>query len=110
MRTLVFYDEHFPYDGERPSAEALERLREWAVVAGSADVAERLTEGGWDALMHLHGPYFPKAAGGHRRPSESWRRSGSCRGRAFPQAGSRAERKLACRTRAAGLSSANGYP
>lgn len=62
MRTLVFYDEHLPYEGERPPAEALARLREWAVVAGAADVAERLTEGGWDALVHLHGPYFPKAA------------------------------------------------
>ncbi|MDH6669803.1 hypothetical protein M2277_000447 [Paenibacillus sp. LBL] len=62
MRTLVFYDEHFPYEGERPSEKALEQLRGWGEVADVAAVGERLAEGGWDVLLHLHGPYFPKAA------------------------------------------------
>ncbi|MPY16981.1 glycoside hydrolase 5 family protein [Paenibacillus glucanolyticus] len=62
MRTLVFYDEHFPYEGERPSEKALEPLRGWGEVADAAAVGERLAEGGWDVLLHLHGPYFPKAA------------------------------------------------
>lgn len=62
MRTLVFYDEHFPYEGERPSEKALEQLRGWGEVADAAAVGERLAEGGWDVLLHLHGPYFPKAA------------------------------------------------
>ncbi|EFU39451.1 hypothetical protein PVOR_24249 [Paenibacillus vortex V453] len=61
MRTLVFYDEHFPYEGERPSEKALEQLRGWGEVADAAAVGERLAEGGWDVLLHLHGPYFPKA-------------------------------------------------
>ncbi|OMF80874.1 beta-galactosidase [Paenibacillus glucanolyticus] len=62
MRTLVFYDKHFPYEGERPSEKALEPLRGWGEVADAAAVGERLAEGGWDVLLHLHGPYFPKAA------------------------------------------------
>jgi len=62
MKTLIFYDEHFPYEGERPAEKALEHLRKWTEVAGAADLAKRLAEGGWDVLIHLHGAYFPKAA------------------------------------------------
>lgn len=62
MRTLLFYDEQFPYAGERPTADALERMKEWTEVASAETLAGRLSEGGWDTLIHLHGPYFPKAA------------------------------------------------
>lgn len=62
MKMLLFYDEKFPYDGMRPTAEVLNQIQSWADLADAEQLAERLQEGGWDALIHLHGPYFPKQA------------------------------------------------
>ncbi|NOU80963.1 glycoside hydrolase [Paenibacillus sp. LMG 31459] len=62
MNILVFYDETFPYSGDRPSRSNLEGLEQWATMADASELAERLRAGGWDALVQLHGPYFPKAA------------------------------------------------
>jgi hypothetical protein len=57
---LVFYDPTFPYAGARPDAAALEQLRQHAVIADAKELAERLPQA--DTLIHLHGPYVPKAA------------------------------------------------
>ena len=58
--TVVFYDPLFPYAGERPDAEALAQLREHYIVADALSLAEALQSA--DTYVHLHGPYFPKAA------------------------------------------------
>lgn len=62
MKMLLYYDEKFPYDGMRPTAEVLNQIQSWADLADAEQLAERIQEGGWDALIHLHGPYFPKQA------------------------------------------------
>lgn len=62
MNILVFYDQTFPYAGSRPAEQELEALRGWAELADASNLAARLQEGGWDTLVHLHGPYFPKDA------------------------------------------------
>lgn len=64
MRSLLFYDDTFPYEGTRPSPNQLHEIAEWAEVADACSLADRLAEGNWDSLIHLHGSYFPKAAWG----------------------------------------------
>lgn len=62
MNILVFYDDTFPYSGDRPSRSILEGMGQWATVSDASSLAENLRAGGWHALVQLHGPYFPKAA------------------------------------------------
>jgi len=59
-RTIIFYDEGFPYDGARPDASALAQLRERGAIVAAEEIAGALE--GADAFVTLHGPYFPKAA------------------------------------------------
>ncbi|MEK3724998.1 beta-galactosidase [Paenibacillus sp. FSL H8-0034] len=58
--SVVFYDPSFPYAGARPDAEALKQLGEHAIIANAHELAEQLPYA--DTLIHLHGPYVPKAA------------------------------------------------
>ncbi|WP_079908893.1 beta-galactosidase [Paenibacillus sp. 32352] len=60
---VVFYDSSFPYAGERPDETALQALRVNYRVTDAAGLPEALEEA--DALIHLHGPYVPKAAWNH---------------------------------------------
>lgn len=62
MNILLFYDESFPYAGVRPRENELNDLNGWAEKTDAVNLAVRLQEGGWDTLVHLHGPYFPKDA------------------------------------------------
>lgn len=62
MNILVFYDDTFPYSGDRPSRSILDGIGQWATVSDASKLADNLQAGGWDALVQLHGPYFPKAA------------------------------------------------
>ncbi|ANS73252.1 glycoside hydrolase [Paenibacillus yonginensis] len=62
MNVLVFYDEKFPYPGERPSAESIRLLSEEAELVDAEGLAERLASRKREVLVHLHGPYFPKEA------------------------------------------------
>ncbi|SFL15087.1 Beta-galactosidase [Paenibacillus sp. 1_12] len=59
-KSVVFYDQSFPYAGARPDAAALEQLGKHAIIADAYELAEHLTQA--DTLIHLHGPYMPKAA------------------------------------------------
>ncbi|OXM84474.1 alpha-amylase family protein [Paenibacillus rigui] len=60
QRTVLFYDPSFPYVGERPNEGALQQLRQQYTVTDAAGLAEALADA--PAYVHLHGPYFPKAA------------------------------------------------
>ncbi|MDO3411951.1 beta-galactosidase [Saccharibacillus sp. CPCC 101409] len=62
MNILVFYDADFPYAGARPSADALNALTGRAELADASNLEQRLRERKWDALVQLHGSYFPKNA------------------------------------------------
>lgn len=62
MKILFFYDDTFPYEGARPTEQVLKEASTWAEISDADTLSDRLTEGGWDALVHLHGPYFPKQA------------------------------------------------
>src|SRR5699024_440332 len=63
-KSLLFYDESFPYDGERPSKEALDQLREMFTLVDATHLSEALKDKEVSAYVHLHGPYFPKEAWG----------------------------------------------
>ncbi|SFS87298.1 alpha-amylase family protein [Paenibacillus sp. BC26] len=58
--TILFYDESFPYIGDRPDAATLASLRENFQIVTAAELAERLP--GATAYVHLHGSHFPKSA------------------------------------------------
>ncbi|WP_219836246.1 alpha-amylase family protein [Paenibacillus sp. R14(2021)] len=60
-RLVLFYDESFPYAGERPNPVALARLKENFRIVDASELEEALN-GGAAAYVHLHGPYFPKSA------------------------------------------------
>lgn len=58
--TVLFYDPDFPYEGSRPDSSALASLQGAFKIADAAGLADALE--GAEAYIHLHGPYFPKAA------------------------------------------------
>ncbi|MDQ6417948.1 beta-galactosidase [Paenibacillus sp. LHD-117] len=62
MKTLLFYDTSFPYEGQRPSEEAINGASAWAEIANADTLADRLSEGGFATIVYLHGAYFPKSA------------------------------------------------
>ncbi|RAP76772.1 alpha-amylase family protein [Paenibacillus montanisoli] len=57
---ILFYDESFPFSGERPDAGTLAKLSETFTVVSAAELSERLP--GASVYVHLHGSYFPKDA------------------------------------------------
>ncbi|MGN7456106.1 beta-galactosidase [Paenibacillus pasadenensis] len=57
---LAFYDGGFPFPGVRPEPEQLAALS--GSVATAEELAARLETERPEALLLLHGPYFPKAA------------------------------------------------
>ncbi|SHM74392.1 beta-galactosidase [Gracilibacillus kekensis] len=59
-KTLLFYDEQFPYEGTRPDKEWLEQLDDTIEVVGANQLEEALTDPTYNSYVHLHGPYFPK--------------------------------------------------
>ncbi|GGD71952.1 alpha-amylase family protein [Paenibacillus nasutitermitis] len=59
-KTVLFYDESFPYQGQRPGKTQLSRMKELFVVADASQLAEALADA--EVLVHLHGAYFPKEA------------------------------------------------
>jgi hypothetical protein len=58
-KIVVFYDEAFPYAGERPCTSSIQQLHERFGVSGVDQLPEKLENA--DSLIYLHGPYFPKA-------------------------------------------------
>lgn len=62
MKLLLFYDQSFPFEGQRPEASFLTAASVWAEVVDADKLVSRLQEQKWDALVWLHGPYFPKEA------------------------------------------------
>ncbi|WP_163580817.1 alpha-amylase family protein [Gracilibacillus saliphilus] len=61
-KTLIFYDERFPYDGVRPSNSWLQQLNDSFEVVNAKQLPEALGNHQFNSYMHLHGPYFPKEA------------------------------------------------
>lgn len=61
-KTLIFYDEQFPYEGTRPEKETLEEFDEKFDVAGVDELEAALSDPAYSSCVHLHGPYFPKKA------------------------------------------------
>ncbi|MBM7572999.1 beta-galactosidase [Aquibacillus albus] len=57
---VVFYDDAFPYPGDRPSKQQIEKLQQTFVIADADTLEQELGEA--DSFINLHGPYFPKAA------------------------------------------------
>ena len=57
---ILFYDESFPYAGERPDAAAIARLRQGFRVVTASELADALRNAA--VYVHLHGAYFPKSA------------------------------------------------
>jgi hypothetical protein len=61
MKTIVFFDQDFPYTGDRP--QDLSRFMPSHVEIVDADrLGAALSQEDVDCYIHLHGPYFPKAA------------------------------------------------
>ncbi|WP_066191466.1 beta-galactosidase [Gracilibacillus timonensis] len=58
--TVIFYDEQFLYEGERPSPESLKQLQEQCKVVDVNGLEQALSEGDIDCLVYLHGRFFPK--------------------------------------------------
>ncbi|GAB2560242.1 beta-galactosidase [Gracilibacillus alcaliphilus] len=58
--TVVFYDEKFLYEGERPSADSLKLMQEQFEVVDVKGLEQALLEGEIDCLVYLHGRFFPK--------------------------------------------------
>ncbi len=61
-KTVIFYDERFPYDGTRPSQEWLEQLGDQFEVVDANHLSTALAKYDFNSYVHLHGPYFPKEA------------------------------------------------
>ncbi len=59
--TIVFYDESFPFEGERPDLSGLFEDSDTRIV-NADELAETLLAEGTDVYVHLHGAYFPKTA------------------------------------------------
>ncbi|NBD22924.1 alpha-amylase family protein [Paenibacillus glycinis] len=57
---ILFYDESFPYAGERPDAASIARLRESFQIVSASELADALRDAA--VYVHLHGSYFPKSA------------------------------------------------
>ncbi|CDN44703.1 MULTISPECIES: beta-galactosidase [unclassified Paenibacillus] len=57
---LTFYDNEFPFAGPRPGSADLGALQD--TLTGAAELADKLREERPQALVMLHGPYFPKQA------------------------------------------------
>ena len=58
---VIFYDETFPYEGQRPTKELLKKLEVQASVINAAELKNAL-HSEIDCFIHLHGSYFPKNA------------------------------------------------
>lgn len=62
-KVVIFYDEAFPFDGQRPSIEILKKWEEQASIINAAELKSTLSSG-IECFIHLHGSYFPKSAWG----------------------------------------------
>ncbi|RCW62755.1 beta-galactosidase [Saliterribacillus persicus] len=60
--TLLFYDETFPFVGERPPEKCLGSIKKDLKIVNASDLAAELDSQEPDTLILLHGPYFPKHA------------------------------------------------
>ncbi|MEH7179337.1 beta-galactosidase [Neobacillus vireti] len=60
---VIFYDETFPFDGQRPTKEMIKKLKEHASVINAAELKNAF-QTKIDCFIHLHGSYFPKNAWG----------------------------------------------
>ncbi|MGM7721664.1 beta-galactosidase [Metabacillus sp. Hm71] len=59
-RSLLFYDQSFPYAGVRPSNEVFMNLSKQFTIVSANELKEHLDSSKFDCLIHLHGAYFPK--------------------------------------------------
>ncbi|TDQ42936.1 beta-galactosidase [Aureibacillus halotolerans] len=57
---VVFYDDSFPFQGERPTRSQLDSLSNFAKVCDAQELPIALAQA--DTYLHLHGGYFPKAS------------------------------------------------
>ncbi|MFJ5759072.1 beta-galactosidase [Neobacillus sp. NPDC093182] len=64
-KTVIFYDETFPFEGQRPPIEMIQKLKEQATVVKAGDL-EHVLQNHLDVecFIHLHGSFFPKKAWG----------------------------------------------
>ncbi|MCZ8516889.1 beta-galactosidase [Paenibacillus filicis] len=59
-KTIVFYDESFPYPGVRPDQASLHDFSEHVVIADAKQLGKELNGQKYSCFVNLHGPYFPK--------------------------------------------------
>ncbi|MFC5467374.1 beta-galactosidase [Cohnella suwonensis] len=59
-RTVIFYDDTFPYEGERPGDASIEALSAIGQVVDAELLSGKLRDAG--CLISLHGKFFPKRA------------------------------------------------
>jgi hypothetical protein len=62
-KVVIFYDETFPYEGQRPTKELLKKLQEQAEIVKADELINALDRE-IECFIHLHGSYFPKSAWG----------------------------------------------
>ncbi|MCM3110850.1 beta-galactosidase [Lederbergia lenta] len=63
MDTVVlFYDENFPYAGERPEKTYVEKMNKLFTLVAADELADTLKDPKITSFINLHGPYFPKQA------------------------------------------------
>ncbi|NYE03466.1 hypothetical protein F4694_000185 [Bacillus niacini] len=60
---VIFYDESFPFDGQRPSLEIIQKLSKQATIVKAEELEHALTDQ-IESFIHLHGSFFPKNAWG----------------------------------------------
>ncbi|GHH97872.1 beta-galactosidase [Neobacillus kokaensis] len=63
-KAIIFYDETFPFEGQRPPIEIIQQLREQAFVVNAEELGTVLENLDVQCFIHLHGSYFPKNAWG----------------------------------------------
>jgi hypothetical protein len=61
-KSIIFYDQTFPYMGLRPTELQLQRLAIHHKVVNAEQLAQALKDA--DSYIHLHGAFFPKSAWG----------------------------------------------
>ncbi|MEK3890050.1 beta-galactosidase [Bacillus sp. FSL K6-3431] len=61
-KIVLFYDESFPYAGERPKKTYVEKLKSLFKVVTASELEETLKDPKIESFINIHGPYFPKQA------------------------------------------------
>ncbi|WP_318035970.1 hypothetical protein [Halobacillus shinanisalinarum] len=59
---VIFYDQTFPFSGERPDQTFMYRTEKLAKVVTADELKDTVANDEIDCLVNMHGPYFPKNA------------------------------------------------